>query len=284
MKVIQSYNQNAVSVLDKDGSELVLIGRGIGFGKKKGDTIDISKASKVFKYYYTTYEKKLIESLNEVPEDILLMSEEITVKASELLEEELNPAFLFSLSMHIQYALDRAAEYGEIINPFSYELKYIYPKEYQAAQWSVDYLRKKYNLFLYDSEIIFFTLHFVNGLQSSTSQFNEVVKLSNILGNITELIDREFHVPINKDSLFYSRFILHLRYFILRKLNGDYVINEELEELYHYASSKFLEADTIVCKIDTLLKEKYEFDFEQDENLYLMLHVQRLIDENLKRS
>ena len=41
MKVTQSYNQNAVSVVDDSGKELILIGKGIGFGKKKGDVIDI---------------------------------------------------------------------------------------------------------------------------------------------------------------------------------------------------------------------------------------------------
>ncbi|MFW9777183.1 PRD domain-containing protein, partial [Brucella melitensis] len=77
---------------------------------------------------------------------------------------ELNPAFLFTLATHIQYAIDRTEEYGEIINPLNYELKYIYPKEYRVAQWAKNFLVNEYELNLYDSEITFFTLHFVNGL------------------------------------------------------------------------------------------------------------------------
>lgn len=279
MEVIQSYNQNAVSVIDENGKELVLIGRGIGFGKKKGDRIDIRKASKIFRYYYSNYEKKIVDSLIEIPEEILLMAEEITSGASEILEEKLNPAFLFSLSAHIQFTLERTKEYGEIVNPLNYELKYIYPKEYSAAEWAVKYLRNTYDLELYDSEITFFTLHFVNGLQS-TGQFNEVMELSNILGDITRIIDEEFQCSINKESMYYSRFILHLRYFVMRKLSGGNLTNEDIQDLYEYVSQRFDEANRIVRKVDHLLKTKYEFDFDYDENLYLLLHVQRLIDDN----
>jgi len=282
LEIIQSYNQNAVSVIDGEGKELVLIGKGIGFGKKKGDKIDIRKAAKVFQFYYSGYEKKIVDSIKDIPEDILLMAEEITMKANELLKEELNPAFLFTLATHIQYAISRTEEYGEIINPLNYELKYIYPKEYQVAKWAKNFLVNEYRLNLYDSEVTFFTLHFVNGLED-TNQINEVITLSNILSDITSLLDSTFDRPINKDSIFYSRFVLHLRYFVLKKLNKQDLNNVEFQELYSYVSDKFELANNIVNKIDQLLADKYNFYIVDDENLYLLLHVQRLIDDNKKQ-
>lgn len=281
MKVTQSYNQNAVAVIDDGGKELVLIGKGIGFGKKKGDIIDIRKASKIFQYYFSGYEKKVIDSLIDIPEDIILMAEEITTGANQILEEKLNPGFLISLAAHIQFTIERTKEYGEIINPLNYELKYIYPKEYKVAEWAVQYLRDSYYLELYDSEITFFTLHFVNGLQSG-GVIKEVVVLSNILADITKIIDENFQYKLNKESIYYSRFILHLRYFVIRKLNDSTLPNEEIQDLYDYVSNKFKEANALVSQVDDLLKTKYNFDFGYDENLYLILHVQRLIDDNKK--
>ncbi|EMW5752631.1 hypothetical protein AAFC62_003249 [Enterococcus faecalis] len=35
MKVVQSLNQNALLVMNNKGEEVVALGRGIGFGKKK---------------------------------------------------------------------------------------------------------------------------------------------------------------------------------------------------------------------------------------------------------
>ncbi|WP_270276666.1 PRD domain-containing protein [Enterococcus casseliflavus] len=282
MKVTQSYNQNAVSVIDDSGKELILIGKGIGFGKKKGDVIDIRKASKIFRYYFSNYEKKVIDSLVDIPEEILLMAEEITVGASDRLQEKLNPGFLISLSAHIQFTIERTKEYGEVVNPLNYELKYIYPKEYKVAEWAVNYLRREYDLELYDSEITFFTLHFVNGLQSSGA-IAEVMEVSNILGDITQIIDVEFKNNLNKESIYYSRFIVHLRYFVIRKLGEKTLPNEEIQDLYDYVSDKFVDANKIVQKVDEFLKAKYNFDFGYDENLYLLLHVQRLIDDNIKK-
>jgi len=48
VKVIQSLNQNAVLVARDDGAELVALGKGVGFGKKKGDTIDPTAVTRVF--------------------------------------------------------------------------------------------------------------------------------------------------------------------------------------------------------------------------------------------
>lgn len=282
LEVLQSYNQNAVSVVDNEGKELVLVGKGIGFGKKKGDYIDVKKASKIFQFYYSMHEKKIVDAIKDISEDILLMAEEVTEIASKLLNEELNPAFLFTLSNHIQFAIERTEKYGEIQDPLNYELKYIYPTEYAVAVESVNYLRKKYQLNLSDSEITFFTFHFVNGLQS-TGNFNQVVKLSDILKDITELIDKELNAPLQKDSIQYSRFILHMRYFLIRQFNKNIQSNPTLNELYQFTAQKFNSAHSVVLKIENLLIEEHDCDFSSEENLYLLLHLQRLLDENNNR-
>ena len=40
MKIIKVINNNTVCTLDKKGREQIVSGKGIGFGKKRGDEID----------------------------------------------------------------------------------------------------------------------------------------------------------------------------------------------------------------------------------------------------
>ncbi|WP_081313332.1 CAT RNA binding domain-containing protein [Brochothrix thermosphacta] len=48
MKVIRSFNNNAVLVKDVDLTEWIVIGNGIGFNKKVNDAIDKSKIERRF--------------------------------------------------------------------------------------------------------------------------------------------------------------------------------------------------------------------------------------------
>lgn len=48
MKVLQVFSHNAVFVENVDGETVILVGKGIGFNKRKGDRINRNIASRVF--------------------------------------------------------------------------------------------------------------------------------------------------------------------------------------------------------------------------------------------
>ena len=47
MQAVKVFNNNAVSVVMPDGREAILVGNGLGFGRRPGDVIDKSRVSKV---------------------------------------------------------------------------------------------------------------------------------------------------------------------------------------------------------------------------------------------
>lgn len=48
MKIIKVINNNVVSALDDDGEEIIVMGKGIGYGKKPGTLVDESRIEKKF--------------------------------------------------------------------------------------------------------------------------------------------------------------------------------------------------------------------------------------------
>ena len=48
MQAVKVFNNNAVSVVMPDGREAILVGNGLGFGRRPGDVIDKNRVSKVY--------------------------------------------------------------------------------------------------------------------------------------------------------------------------------------------------------------------------------------------
>lgn len=278
MKVIQSLNQNALLVCDENQTEFITLGRGIGFGKKKGDSVETEKITSYYKIHSTTQEQKILDELKGIEEEVLAIAEEVATRANKILNDSLNESFVFSLANHIQFSIKRHQENELPLQPFQYEIKYLYPKEYELAVASIEYINEHYALNFPESEIAFFTLHFVNGLKD-TGDFNEIVKLSNILNEIIHIIETEEGIELDKSNVDYSRFVVHLRYFLIRQLQNTTprkVIDSKLVELYQTTEKLFLKEVEIVSKVKEFLRENYDIVYNLSEDFYLLLHIIRI--------
>lgn len=283
LKIIQSLNQNALLVRDDKENEFIALGKGIGFGKKKGDCIDNKLITTIYSMKSTVQEQKILEQLKDIDETILIMADEISELAKKDLSEELNESFVFSLANHLQYSFEREFDNDIPLQPFHYEIKYLYPKEYKLANKAVNYINEKYETKLPESEKAFITLHFVNGLKDSTS-FQETIRLSQILSDIVKIVEDESHQILDKNTVNYSRFIVHLRYFLFRQLQQDNPNNKEDEnilELYESSARLYSSQRKIVQKIKQYLLEVHEIKFNHAESFYLLIHLIRLLDENI---
>lgn len=280
MKVIQSLNQNALLVQDDSGNEFITLGKGIGFGVKKGDDVVESKITTIYSIKSTVHEQKILEQLKDIDENALIMAEEVGKMANDTLTDDLNESFVFSLANHLQYSIERNMSQDIPLQPFHHEIKYLYPKEYVLAERSVDYLNDKYQLALHESEKAFFTLHFVNGLKDSAN-FQETVTLSNILNDIVTIIEKESACMLDKTSVDYSRFIVHLRYFLIRQMQTPTIASEDesnLMELYQSSASLFTKQRDIVQKLTVFLDEQHSMVINHAEAFYLLIHLIRVLD------
>ncbi len=277
MKIIQSFNQNAVLVLDDRGKEVIALGKGIGFNKKRGDIVRKENISRIFTVQSNEQEHRLIENLKSIDSEVYLIAEDIVSFAENELGRLLNDSFIFTIAKHIEFALERNDEQIEY-DPFQYQLKYLYPDEYRIASEVIPFLNNKYHLSLKRQEISFFTLHFVNGLIDS-EEVRDVVQLSELLNYILSLIDSRIDGTLEKDSLDYSRFVIHLRYFLIRTLSKSNEVlsqNERIGELLQLTKEIYAKEYRLMKELQALLLNEYQLTFGIDEELYLLLHFVRI--------
>lgn len=88
---------------------------------------------------------------------------------------------------------------------------------------------------------------------------------------------------MKRESIDFSRFIIHLRYFVIRNLNSSQRKNEindkEFQQLYTLALSLYPFENQILYKIKTMLQEDHQMNFGNSEDFYLLLHLVRIVSE-----
>ena len=82
MQAVKVFNNNAVSVVMPDGREAILVGNGLGFGRRPGDVIDKSRVSKVY-YVQNELQTKFLKMLDNVTPQVMQAAERISLAAEE---------------------------------------------------------------------------------------------------------------------------------------------------------------------------------------------------------
>ncbi|MFA4022956.1 CAT RNA binding domain-containing protein [Clostridioides difficile] len=77
MIINKILNNNVVITLDDNDEEVIVMGKGIGYQKSKGNLIDKTKVNKVFRISNKEISNKLQELLNNIPIEHMKLSSEI---------------------------------------------------------------------------------------------------------------------------------------------------------------------------------------------------------------
>jgi transcriptional antiterminator len=270
-KIVRIYNNNAILVQGNDSKgEAVLVGKGIGFGKKSGMEEEISSSE--IEKYFITYDDKLkrdyLNLVEQLDEQILAVCSEIIQVANESIGP-LSDRVHIVLTDHIGFALERMKLGMEIHNPFLDEIKLLYPKEYEMGLKAQQMILSQLGVAIVEDEVAFIALH----LSAARSQkdVKESVKNTRILKELVKLIETQIGTSIPKD-LTYSRLIHHLRGAIDRIETGYQVVNPLLEALKKDLKESF--------EIAVLLKKKIESEYgitvPEDEVGFMAIHIDRL--------
>ncbi|GAB6098159.1 PRD domain-containing protein [Halanaerocella petrolearia] len=268
------FNNNVVlAVRENDHEEeFVLIGKGLGFAKDKGDIIsaDEVEIEREFIPVEQEKEKAYQQLVDTVDEEIIGLTEEIIAMVSTELDEELNSHIHIGLADHIGSVLSRINEGIEIANPFLPETKTLYSKEYQLAKKAVKMIEDRLDISIPREEIGFITLH-IHGARENRGM-SKTIKYTTLIGKMVRLVEEELGLELSYQSLNYARLVTHLR-FALERIEQD-KINEN--PLLDNIRSDFTDSYQLAAKLVKLIEEKLDYKVPEDEIGYLAMHLQRL--------
>ncbi len=273
-KIIKILSNNVVLV-SGEKSDYVLVGKGIGFGKKKGDYLEDEKNIEqkfisikgLDNNDYDRFFMKINPNIIElIPSLIKIVEEEIGEKLSSTIN--------VGLIDHINFAIKRIREGIEIINPFMFETKALYPEEYSAAEKMVNFLNEKLDITIPKDEIGFLTFYIYCGRTEKSKQ--EALHYSKMMSEIIEFLNKRIKIELKKDSFDYRRFIMHLKGVRDRVLYDETLENSLLKKIKQEYPLEFKVAFEISKIMEKYLKKKIPLD----EVGFITMHIYKITTRN----
>ena len=82
--VKKPINNNILRVVDPTGCELIVTGRGLGFGVKPGYKIEAETVERSYRMTSPAVQQKLVELLEQIPYEHLLLTDELVAMIRSL--------------------------------------------------------------------------------------------------------------------------------------------------------------------------------------------------------
>jgi len=277
MKVEKVLNNSLILTRDDDNRELIVMGKGLGFNSRPGDDIIDDKIEKRFVVQENVRGKDYLQMVASLPEDILQMAEHVLSVADQQLENKVRSQILFTLADHLAFAVERHRQGIVIQNRLLHEVQRFYPAQYQAARQALDTINLQYGLTLPDEEAGNIAFHLVNG-QSDGDDVGKAMQSVKMLKDIFTLVQYHFQITPDYESLNYSRFLTHIRFFIQR-LQGEQSRSLNKNPLTSQLARQYPDVYRCTLLICEYVKTQRQTELSEDEQLWLMVHLVRLSGE-----
>uniref|UniRef100_UPI00403F4F76 PRD domain-containing protein n=1 Tax=Candidatus Enterococcus willemsii TaxID=1857215 RepID=UPI00403F4F76 len=270
MKVIKNINNNVSICLDNKGNEVIAFGKGVGFKTPPYELTDLSIITKTFYDVNPRY----FGLLNLISEEIFELSAKIVDYACLKITAPLNPNVVFTLADHIQFAIQRY-EQGLVLKFTSqHDLKHFNPMEVAVGEYAVQLVRKTLDIHFPKDEIYSIAMHMINAESIEKGTAGRITADKVIL-DVLLIIENFFNLTIDRKGFNYSRFASHLEY-LLERSTSDTALSSKNLEMYHSIKKNFPKTYECAKEIDAFFETQFSFKLEEEELIYLMLHINRL--------
>ncbi len=273
MKITKQLNNNIVIASDTQGREVVLMGKGIGFGRKPGMEPDMRLVEKQFLGLSSgQHIQKLVELLDRIPLEHLSMGMQIVEHIQEKINKPLNETLVLMISDHISFAIERNNKGLDLTNALLWEIKKFYPDEYQLGLDALDIVERTVGIRLSEDEAGFLAMHIVNAQYGDGEPLAQ--ELIHLIQDVVNLVRYTYGIELDESSFDYIRFVTHLKFFFSRIFKKETC--EESEELYDIVSAMYPQAAACAKKIAFYTSQKLDYPLSLEEQGYLIIHIEKL--------
>jgi beta-glucoside operon transcriptional antiterminator len=266
-------NNNVIITLNEQNQEMILMGRGIGFKKNIGDNYDPLLTEKRFKISDENNGSTNDNTAVNIPIEILATTEKIIEYVTAQVTCKLDDHLYLQLADHIQVAIMRFKQGLTIPNSFNWEMKKIYPKEYELGLYALTIIKQRLGITLPSDEAGLITFHIINAEQNRS--ISKLVNLIKITQQILDMIKDYFNLDYNEDSPYYQRFIIHLKFFAIRIINNNLILNG-IDFPYSLVKQQYQHAFQCTENIATFLLNHYQYQLTEEEKLFLTIYIERI--------
>lgn len=277
MIIYKILNNNAVVTKNDDGKEVIVLGKGIAFKSVVYDEIDEELIDKTFVLESRVERSRLEALISEIPQEYMEFSESLIQFATKRLNRKLDNNLIIALTDHLYNSLKNFYNGIIIPNMLVAEIRTFYPDEYEIALDMVAKINTRFGSKLDENEAGFLAFHIINA--EGKDNMNVTIEIVKSMQDIVNLVNSTFNVNFDKSSLDYSRFTVHLKFFLTRVFSKNLSPIKDLSDdgLYQMLIHKYSEINVFLNKIDEYTMNLKNYHLTDSDRMYLVIHLARLI-------
>lgn len=277
MIVVKNINNNVALCLDSKGQEVVVFGKGVGFLKPPSE-VPLSKIQRTF----YDLNRKFLPLLDDIPLDVIDFTSRQVALIRGKLPYETNANLIMTLADHLAFAMTRAKRGIYTPMPSIYEMEQNYPVEVEIGRQIVKAMEQAFHVKLPKGEVQGVAMHFINASLGSPSsgQLTAEEEYETILERMTQIVEHALQITIRRDTFNYARFATHVQY-LLKRVQADSPIDSDNLQMYASIRDEYKDVSACVDQIHEYLQRNWSIDLSEEEKLYLIMHINRVISQEL---
>ncbi len=283
VKVIKALGNNMILCKDEQGRELICQGKGIGFQKRKGDPVDESGIERRFVPSSESESRHFQELFAEIPEEFWEIGEEVVQYSRTQYGLKVSDKVLLPICDHMAGCVERYRKGVVLANPMLWDIKRVYPNEFQIGLYALKLLGQRYGLEMKEDEAAFLAYHFVYAELENADGAVSPDEIARLISSVIDIVQGAYQVKLDETDWNYQRFITHLKFFAKRVLTKNGYEEPDENELYEELAGRYKHVDNCVELIVNFILIDYHYELSTDERLYLLIHIQRVTKSLRKR-
>ena len=274
-RVRKALNHNTlIAISMENNQEYLLIGKGIGFGKKVSERFEIPENIEctVYSLHEQTERGKAMDLIKGIEPVYLEIAGKVLAKSEEVFGK-IDKRILFPMADHIAFAVQRIRANEQISNPLTDDIRALFHMEYKTAECVKDILWEMLQVEIDEHEIGYIALHIHSAIEDENVALSMQIAMA--VRECIRMIEDETGQTIDVMSLSYNRLMNHIRYMVARAIKG-----EKLKlNMNDYMSVKFPKSFWMATEVCKQLEKQLHRNSPLDEVEigYLAMHIERVL-------
>ena len=271
-RITKILNHNSfMGIESKNDQECLIMGKGVAFGKKVGQTVSVTGDARVYSLKELTDRGEAKEIIKSVSPLCLELANEVLDQAEEEFGK-VDRSILFTMADHLDFAVRRIQNGEQISNPLTDDIRVMFYKEYKVAGCIRDLLKEKLGIRIDEHEVGYIALHVHSAIVDEN--VSQAMEIARTVRECICMVEEETGKSIDVMSLSYNRLMNHVRYMVARAIHG-----EKLKmSLNDYMSVKFPGPYMTAEKICRKMEKSLKLPIPDIEIGYLAMHLERMMD------
>jgi beta-glucoside operon transcriptional antiterminator len=195
MRIDRVINNNVVSAVEENGTEVVVMGKGVGFQMRHGMTIPEEQIEKVFRLDNPSSMDQFKNLVASLPPERLQISTEVIQYAKGVLNKKLSPNIYLTLTDHINFAIERFQDHMLFGNPLLREVRAFYKEEYMIGTFALDLIERRLGIAFPVDEAASIALHIVNA--EYNTKMRDTIDITRIIQDVLDLVREYFQMELD---------------------------------------------------------------------------------------